>query len=276
MAQYDTLTPVGATVTGLRVDAIEKQQVDELRTLLAQCGVIIFRDQDIDDEGFLRFLRSFGEMQFTAGETPVPGCAELNLISNVGRTTPPRSTFHTDTSYVRNPPAYTALRAVTVPEVGGQTLFTNQYSAYETLPDEVRLLLEGRTITHVVTGLELDDDAETSATHPVFQVHPVSGRTALYLSTPQRCVSVTGMSTERAKEMVSFLFNHSTSDHNVLRHSWSPGDLVMWDNRCVLHCADHSGVIGDRVMHRGLVTDGEGPLPGRTGASGPSVSTRPL
>ena len=67
---------------------------------------------DVDDEGFLRFLRSFGDLQFTEGETPVPGVDELNVISNVGRTTPPRSTFHTDTSYVRNPPAYTALRAV--------------------------------------------------------------------------------------------------------------------------------------------------------------------
>ena len=256
MPDYDPLTPIGATVTGLKVDAIDGRLVDDLRGLLAEHGVIVVPGQDgVDDEAFLKFLRSFGDTVFTAGETPVPGHGELNVISNVGRTTPPRSTFHTDTSYVRNPPAYTALRAVTVPTDGGQTLFTNQYAAYETLPDHVRAWLDGRTITHVVTGLELDDEQETSAEHPVFRVHPRSGRTALYLSTPARCASVSGLSPRLARDAVSFLFEHSTREANVLRHSWAPGDVVMWDNRCVLHRADHDGVIGDRVMHRGMVAD---------------------
>ncbi len=92
-------------------------------------------DQQVDDAGFAAFLETFGELVFTTGETPVPGFPDLNIISNVGRTTPPRSTFHVDTSYVRVPPAYTALRAVTIPEVGGETLFSNQYAAYESLPD---------------------------------------------------------------------------------------------------------------------------------------------
>ena len=253
MPQYDALTPVGATVTGLRVGAIGERQVDELRGVLAEHGVLVFRGQDVDDDGFLHFLRSFGETVFTAGETPVPGWPELNVISNVGRTTPPRSTFHTDTSYVRKPPAYTALRAVEVPVHGGQTLFTNQYAAYDALPTKIRSWLGGRTVTHVVTGLELDEGQETSAVHPIFQIHPISGRTALYLSTPQRCAAVSGMRPQLAKDTISFLFDHSTRDDNVLRHSWAPGDVVMWDNRCVLHRADHAGVIGDRVMHRGMV-----------------------
>jgi taurine dioxygenase len=192
---------------------------------------------------------------FTAGETPVPGHPELNLISNVGRTTPPRSTFHTDTSYVRKPPAYTALRAVRVPRRGGQTLFTNQYAAYETLPPDLHSRLAGRTVTHVVTGVELDADQEASAEHPIFRVHPVSGRTALYLTTPQRCAAVSGLSPRVAAETIARLVDHSTREHNVHRHSWSPGDVVMWDNRCVLHRADHSAVAGERVMHRGMVAD---------------------
>lgn len=257
MLSHDALTPVGAVVTGLRVDVLGGCEVSELRGLLAEHGVIVLRGQDADDDRFLGFLRSFGETVFTTGETPVPGFPDLNVISNVGRLTPPRSTFHTDTSYVRNPPAYTALRAVDVPEHGGQTLFTNQYAAYETLPPRVRDRLEGRTITHVVTGLDLDAEQETSAVHPIFRVHPISGRTALYLSTPQRCAEVSGMSARSAADTVSFLFHHSTRDHNVHRHTWSPGDVVLWDNRCVLHRADHDGVIGDRVMHRGMVADCE-------------------
>ncbi len=256
MPQFTPLTPVGVVVEGVRVAALDEPDVAVLRTMLATHGVIVLPRQDCRDGEFLDFLRSFGDTMFTAGETPVPGFEDLNLISNVGRTTPPRSAFHTDTSYVRNPPAYTALRAVDVPECGGQTLFTNQYTAYDTLPDRIRKWLAGRTVTHVVTGLDLDDAQETSAVHPLFRVHPISGRTALYLSTQERCVAVSAMSPRLAKDTISFLLHHSTREHNVHRHSWSPGDVVMWDNRCVLHRADHDGVIGDRVMHRGMVAAG--------------------
>lgn len=255
MPRFTPLKPLGVGVTGARVDDFDDRQVDVTRTLLAVKGVLVFRGQDIDDDGFLRFLRSFGETVFTVGETPVPGRPELNLVTNVGRTRPPRSSFHTDTSYVRTPPAYTALRAVHVPERGGQTLFTNQYAAYATLPRRVRKLLEGRTIDHVVSGLTLDEQQEASATHPIFRVHPLSRNTALYMSTPERCAAVSGMSPQLAAATVAYLFKHSTREDNVYRHAWSPGDVVMWDNRCVLHRADHDGVIGDRVLHRGMVAD---------------------
>jgi taurine dioxygenase len=247
------LSPVGGIVTGIRVDALSDSQVDDVEGLLAEHGVIVMPNSDGGDEAFLRFLRSFGEMEFTVGETPVTEFPDLNIVSNVGRTTPPRSFFHTDTSYVRRPPAYTALRAVTLPHRGGHTLFTNQYRAYDTLPSHIRDSLDGRTITHVVTGVELPEDAETSALHPIFLRHPISGRTALYLSTPQRCAAISGMTPEEAAHTIACLLDHSTHEDNIFRHSWSPGDIVMWDNRCVLHRADHSDVAGDRVLHRGMV-----------------------
>ncbi|MET0700061.1 MAG: TauD/TfdA family dioxygenase [Mycobacterium sp.] len=256
MPDLVALTPVGATVTGLRVDTLDEGTVSDMRYLLAEHGVVVLPDQDIGDDEFTRFLRSFGQLMFTVGETPVPGHPDLNVISNVGRATPPRSTFHTDTSYVRNPPAYTALRAVEVPEHGGHTLFTNQYTAYETLPGRVRDQLQGRTITHVVTGLDLDEDDETAAEHPIFWVHPLSRRTALYLSTPQRCADVSDMAPRLVADTVAYLFEHSTRAGNIYHHAWSPGDVVMWDNRCVLHRADHDGVVGDRIMHRGMVAAG--------------------
>jgi taurine dioxygenase len=249
------LTPIGARVTGLAVDALDERTVTELRYLLAEHGVVVLPGQNVDDDGFLRFLRSFGPTMFTVGEMPVPRYPELNVVTNVGRTKPPRSTFHTDTSYVRKPPAYTALRAVSVPRRGGQTLFTNQYVAYETLPATVRCHLHGRTITHVVSGLRLGPNEEASATHPIFRAHPLSGRTFLYVSTPERCRQVSGKSPQHAAQIVAFLFDHSTRDGNVYRHAWAPGDVVMWDNRCVLHRADHTGVVGDRVLHRGMVAD---------------------
>jgi taurine dioxygenase len=248
------LSVIGVAVAGLPLGDVDAGTAADLRRLLAEHGVLVMPGQEVDDAGFVAFLRQFGDLTFTRGETPVPGFGDLNVISNVGRSKPPRSVFHVDTSYVRRPPAYTALRAVTIPARGGETLFTNQYRAYETLPAEVRATLAGRTIRHVVTGLDLGDDDETAAEHPVFRRHPISGRTSLYLSTPERCVSISGMGAAQARDMIAFLYAHSTAEANTYRHTWSPGDVVMWDNGCVLHRADHAGVTGDRVMHRGMVT----------------------
>lgn len=249
-------SPVGVTVPGLALRDVDADLAHRLTDLLAEHGVLVLPDQHVDDVEFVAFLKQFGALTFTQGETAVPGFPDLNVVSNVGRSTPPRSSFHVDTSYVRHPPAYTALRAVEVPARGGATQFTNQYRAYDTLPTDLRAELAGQTITHVVTGLDLDDDAETEAEHPVFRPHPRSGRTALYLSTPQRCSAISGMEPARTRTVIDLLYAHSTAADNTYRHDWSPGDVVMWDNSCVLHRADHAGVVGDRVMHRGMVAAG--------------------
>ncbi|MET0966006.1 MAG: TauD/TfdA family dioxygenase, partial [Nakamurella sp.] len=251
--RVNAFRPIGAEITGLRINQINPEVTSDLRQLLADNGVVVLPGQEIDDAGFVDFLAQFGRLTFSQGETPVQGFPDLNVISNVGRSTPPRSVFHIDTSYVRQPPAYTALRAVEIPAGGGETLFSNQYRAFETLPAEVSGRLAGRTMTHVVTGLELPADAETAADHPVFLRHPVSGRTALYLSTPQRCIAISGIPEAEARELIEFLYLHSTAEDNTYRHSWSAGDVVIWDNRCVMHRADHAAVVGDRVMHRGMV-----------------------
>jgi taurine dioxygenase len=250
----ETLDPVGARVTGARLPEIGPDEVETLRRLLADHGVLVLPGQDdVGDEDFVAFLRRFGPMAFTKGESSAPGFPDLNVVSNVGRTTPPRSTWHVDTSYVREPPAYTALRGVQIPAQGGETLFSNQHRAAETLDPDLRDALEDRSIKHVVTGVQLDDGDEAEAWHPILRPHPLTGRVGLYLTTPARCAAVTGMTDEEAGRTVERLFEHSTHPDNVLAHSWSPGDVVMWDNACVLHRADHSAVTGDRVMHRGMV-----------------------
>ena len=251
--KHTVLDPLGVVLTEAPLHDPGPGPIARMEDLLAHHGVLIMPGQPIEDTVFVAFLRRFGELAFTKGEPAVPGFPDLSVVSNVGRAAPPRSTFHVDTSYVRRPPAYTALRAVAIPAEGGETLFTNQYRAYETLPAEVRNRLMGRTITHVVTGVDLDDEDETMARHPVFRRHPISGRTALYLSTPQRCAGISGMAPAEAEDMIGFLFEHATRGDNIYRHAWSPHDVVMWDNACVLHRGDHAHVVGDRVMHRGMV-----------------------
>ena len=101
--------------------------------------------------------------------------------------------------------------------------------------------------------MTLEEGDEAAAEHPVFRPHPLTGRPALYLTTPARCAAITDMEPADAEAMIGFLFEHATRPENTLRHTWSPGDVVMWDNACVLHRADHAAVTGDRVMHRGMV-----------------------
>lgn len=144
-------------------------------------------------------------------------------------------------------------------EQGGQTQFTSQYRAFDTLPAALRDRLTGRTITHVVTGLDADTLDETSAEHPIFPVHPLSGRRSLYMSTPGRCAAISGLGEAEAADSVNRLCERSTREENFYRHSWSSGDVVIWDNFVVLHRADHSGVVGDRVMHRGMVVGSSAP-----------------
>lgn len=250
----EVLHPVGVRITEVQVADDPAALVPALRGLLAEHGVAVLPGQVLDDPAFLAFLQGFGDLTFTEGEEPLEGFADLNVISNVGRWdtgAPPKSSFHVDTSYVSRPPAYTALRAVTVPEQGGATQFTNQYRAAQTLPDDLRRRVEGRTITHVVTGVE--PAGQTEAEHPILRPHPVTGREALYLTTAARCAAVSGLDQADADELVQVLLEHSTRPDNTYAHAWAPDDLVIWDNGCVLHRADHTGVVGDRVMHRGMV-----------------------
>ena len=253
----ETLAPTGVTISGTPLAEDPTALADVLPGLLAEHGFAVLRDQPLDDDQFLAFLQALGQLAFTAGEQPLAGYPDLNVISNVGRwgtDAPPRSSFHVDTSYVSQPPAYTALRAVVVPERGGATQFSDQYRAAETLPPDLLRQVEGRTITHVVTGVD-PVDGETSADHPVLRPHPVTGRTALFLTTPARCLSVSGLDAAEGQDLVRRLFEHSTASDNVVSHRWAPDDLVVWDNAAVMHRGDHEGVVGDRVMHRGMVRD---------------------
>ncbi len=243
-------------IWGIDIGAVSQSQSEELACLIASNRVVVFRDQIAGDAELVRFLRGFGELTFTEGEVPVPGAPDLNIVSNMGRTTPPRSVFHTDTSYVARPPAFTALRSVTLPGAGGETLFSDQVAAADRLPGWARSRLEGQTLLHRATGL---DGQSQDRRHPLFRRHPLTGETALFLSTPERCTGLSGVDAATSARIVSLLYRHSIRPSGLYRHAWRAGDVIIWDDRATMHRADHSGVVGDRVMHRGMVL-GEEPL----------------
>jgi taurine dioxygenase len=252
---FRALSPFGAEANRIKITDVKDKDIDLLKNALAHNGFVVFRKQLVSDADFVVFLNQLGELTFTIGETPVLHQPSLNIVSNIGRVRPPKSVFHTDTSYVSQPPAFTALRALTVPLRGGETLFSDQYRAYETLPKSVKENLADAKVLHVVSGLILGEDQEKQSWHPLFRRHPISGRLALFLSTPERCQAVSGISSEEAHRMIRLLYKHSIRNYRLYRHQWQPDDIVIWDNRCTMHRADHSKVVGDRLFHRGLVLD---------------------
>ncbi|MGB3297040.1 MAG: TauD/TfdA family dioxygenase [Phormidesmis sp.] len=125
------------------------------------------------------------------------------------------------------------------------------------------LHLVGSATSDFFTGLTLLAGEVSCTWHPLFRRHPVSGRTVLVLSTPvlstpERCQKLSNISND--KQAIAALYKRFTRWHQVYRHAWQPDDVVVWDNRCTMHRADHSQVVGDRTLHRGLVA-GEAPIP---------------
>ncbi len=250
----EMLQPFGVASQGKGIDDLSNDDIDALKTVLADSGFIVFRKQSVTEQGFVDFLARLGSLTFTIGETPVNGQPDLNVVSSIGRTLPPKSVFHTDTSYVQEPPAYTALRAVVIPEPdGGAFYFSNQYLAYETLPASVKQELSEARVLHVVSGLTLDEGVESQCWHPLFKRHPVSGRTALFLSTPARCQAIAGVEAGKARRILKLLYRHSIRQHRIYAHPWAAGDILLWDNRCTMHRAELVQTVGDRLLHRGLV-----------------------
>jgi taurine dioxygenase len=253
MIHFRALSPFGIEANEIRLTELNNKDIIALRHAVADNSFVVFRHQAVSDADFVAFLNRLGQITFTVGETPVLHQPFLNVVSNIGRTHPPRSVFHTDTSYVAQPPAFTALRAVTIPASGGETLFSDQYHAYETLPRAVKQKLADAQVLHVMSGLALDENDESRSWHPLFMRHPLSGRLALFLSTPERCQEISGIRIEEAQRIVRLLYRHSIRHYRLHRHRWQPDDIIIWDNRCTMHRADHSKVVGDRVLHRGLV-----------------------
>jgi taurine dioxygenase len=227
-------------------------------------GVIFFRDQDLTPAQFMALAANFGEPV----EYPfVKGLAGFPCITPVVKLEHERANFggiwHSDTTYLTMPPMGTFLLAREVPAVGGDTLFANQYLAYEALSEGLKETLAG--LTAISSSAKADvsktredrvktdgrDDAkqEYSAEQPVVRTHPETGRKALYVNVAHTA-RFKGWSEEESAPLLNFLFAHQVKPELTCRFSWRAGSIALWDNRCVQHnpVNDYHGQ--RRVMHR--------------------------
>ncbi len=260
---------LGAEISGIDLGHIDEEILDEIRRALHEYLVIFFRGQDITPAQQLAFARRWGDIHvhpFIKGMDDYPEILEIRKTpadkSNFG------GAWHSDQMFSPQPAMGTILYARQVPSKGGDTLFTNQYLAYETLSDGLRETLAGLRAVSVgdrfrSTGgrTRLDIHAErpsmqvkdpgnvqTTASHPVVRTHPETGRRALYIG--GHCQHFDGLTDAESAPLLDWLCQHSTKPEFQCRFRWEEGSVAFWDNRCTQHYAldDYPGET--RVMHR--------------------------
>jgi taurine dioxygenase len=280
-AKQVTITRLSAH-TGAEVFGVDLAQPlsSAVRTELARAftthSVLVVRDQSLDAGQFLVAMQNFGEvfpqhnLRFA-----VPECPLVHYISNQdkledGRVYIPGEGYHTDHSNDAIPPKATALHAVKLPATGGDTQFVNMHEAYEALPEPMRRRIDGRMARHVyqsrfserklpqLAGERRKTIGTTSVLHPLVRTHPESGRKAIYIN-PIRVEEIVGMETGEALALLDELLAHSTQSRFEYRHKWKTGDVVIWDNRCLLHKANGDYPVTQvRYLYR-LMLKGEKP-----------------
>ncbi|HEX5093262.1 MAG TPA: TauD/TfdA family dioxygenase [Burkholderiales bacterium] len=233
-----------------------------IRAALLEHLVIFFRGQTLTPAQQLSFARAFGEPV----EYPqLKGLPDFPMITPVVKLEHERVNFggiwHSDTTYLQRPPMGSMLYALEVPPRGGDTLFANQYLAYETLSEGLRRVLDGlvgvNTSTKAAASRTREDRLRAAGEelkilvgeHPVVRTHPETGRKALYVNIGHT-ERFRGWSEEESRPLLEYLFAHQVKPEFTCRFRWAPGSLAFWDNRCAQHnpVNDYHGF--RRVMHR--------------------------
>ncbi len=227
---------------------------EELNRAFVEYSVLVFRDQQLAPRQLLDAVRLFGDV-FPQHNTrfALPECPEIHYISNQdffpdGRRYIPGEGYHTDHSNAAEPPKATVLHAVKLPDRGGDTQFVNMHRAYAELPASTRQRIDGLRAVHVYQSrhserklMALSEQARRNVpdavAHPLVRTHPESGRRSIYLN-PIRIEGIVGMGESEALVLLDELLAHATQPRYEYRHQWRPGDMVMWDNRCLLHKAN--------------------------------------
>ncbi len=263
----------GAEVFGLSLTEASSAAMQQVRAALAQHAVLFFRDQRFTPGQQLDVTRLFGpilrvpyiqHMDAYPDIIAVQKEADERRISNFG------GTWHSDFSFLDEPPSYTLLYALELPALGGDTLWASQYAAYEALSDGMQRLLDplwavqtawphgtkgpgpGTAVSRSVGMVRNDPSADREVLQPVVRVHPVTGRKALFVN-PVYTQRFKGMGEDESRPLLNYLFGHATRAEFTCRLRWAPGTLAVWDNRCLLHLAinDYDG--SRRLLHRTTV-----------------------
>jgi len=262
---------VGALIDGPDLSApLSAREIDTINDALFAHGVVFFRGQRLSDAQMESFVAQFGQPIPEPFARAMQADPEPVGTSDLGRSKHSTAVWHTDTTFVPEPPGLTALRAVEPPAWGGDTCWSSMYAAYDALSEPMRNFIDGLTAAHSMLPTlqrmgasiagEHSGNRDTYALHyehPLVRVHPVTGRKALYFS-EAGVTHIPELTQAESDHLVALLREHCKSPDFMMRWHWQADDLALWDNRCVQHYAvpDYQGT---RVMQR-VVTAGGKPV----------------
>ena len=264
--EIERLEPtIGARVHGVHLARATDDQVRDLRAALAEYKVLFFAGQhDLHPDSQIALGRRLGEV--TESHPVVPGVDRehpeiYELDSNTGGFA---DIWHTDVTFVRRPPLGSILRAIVLPPTGGDTQWADLELAYDSLSEPVRRLADQLVAVHDGNrewGYYLAQRQERTKwegeefsalvpiEHPVVRVHPETGRRSLFVN-PGFVSHLAGVSDAESRHLLDLFYAHITKPEHIVRHRWSVGDVVMWDNRSTVHYANRDYGNQRRVMHR--------------------------
>ena len=261
---------VGATV---RCDSIKDLGDDEMEVirhaLLDHCVLVFRGHKQLTPPELIAFGRRLGELDFAPFTTTdrKREHEEIIIVSNVkdggvpiGVLGDAEVNWHSDNSYRDTPLSYSLLHSVECPASAGETGFVNMYFAYETLPAEVRSKIETLVIKHDLTYLSdgslrrgyqhaTDPIVVPGPWHPIVRTHPETGYNALYLGRRPNAY-VCGLELEESEALLNMLWSHASQERFAWHHTWQLGDILVWDNRCLMHHRNPFDPSERRVMHR--------------------------
>jgi taurine dioxygenase len=259
VAVVPTQKVLGAEIQGVDLRTIDDVHFAAVHQAWLDHSVLLFRGQQLNDEDLIAFSRKFGDLDWApvqeTGRRFVEGHPEIYVVSNVIENGEPigslgagEATWHTDMSYLPDPPKASMLYALEVPPSGGDTYFTSMYRAYESLPADLKRRIEGLRLKHdgtynsggyVRQGVTATDNPITSpgAWHPLVCTHSETKRRLLYLGR-RRNGYIDGLSLPDSDALLDQLWAHATRDEFTWGNQWRVGDLVLWDNRCTMHRRD--------------------------------------
>ena len=248
---------IGAEILDLDLREIDDAGFADIRRAFLDNCMLVFRGQHLGAADLVAFTRRWGEVFNTPHATPIEGFPEAIAVRNRGKACTTTEYWHTDSVFAPVPPALSILASQILPPAGGDTMFANQYLAYETLSPGLRALagtLRAGYFRAANMGRLMGDlsGAVKTADHPVVRTHPETGRRALYLSYDPT-VRLEGFSEAESRAIVGLFAAHATQPAFCYRHRWVPGDVVMWDNRCAIHFAVHDYGEQERVHYRTTV-----------------------
>lgn len=267
---------LGAEIRGADLSrALDPADVDAMLDAWSEHLVLLFRGQSISDPQLIAFSRHFGDLDLcppnATGRQHSSEHPELIVVSNVVDDGKPLGSlgagelrWHTDMSNHAVPPKASILHALEVSSEGGETEFCNMYAATADLPGHLRSAIDGRWAHQdgaydsagapqrpvEVAGVRAESP---HARHPLMRRHPDTGRPVLYLGRRPKQY-VVGMDAEDSGTLLDALWAHATRRKYVWTHEWRVGDLIVWDNRCVMHRRNAFPADSRRTIHRTQVT----------------------